>query len=156
MSDQPAPRRRFQFRLRTLMIVVTLFCLIGGYVTSQANIATERTRLAKNVLAYVDLPEDTVIGRSEVTFETFVELPAPISRPSVNWLRRLFGDKDVGFAAVPASISAEDLMLVESAFPEATIAQQKVTTIRPYPQGESLLEEAEFGEEFPGMVGVVA
>jgi hypothetical protein len=28
-----APRRRFQFRLRTLMIGVTLFCVtIGGYV----------------------------------------------------------------------------------------------------------------------------
>jgi hypothetical protein len=26
------PRRRFQFRLRTLMIVVTMFCVIGGYV----------------------------------------------------------------------------------------------------------------------------
>ena len=31
MTDQPSPRRRFQFRLRTLLIVVTLFCLaVGG------------------------------------------------------------------------------------------------------------------------------
>ncbi len=114
MTDQPAPRRRFQFRLRTLMIVVTLFCLIGGYVTSQANIATERTRLRKNVLAYVDLPEDTVIGRSEVTFETFVELRAPYIAALSELVEATFRDKDVGFAAVPASISAEDLMLVES------------------------------------------
>jgi hypothetical protein len=33
MAEQPSPRRRFQFRLRTLMIVVTLFaavCPLGG------------------------------------------------------------------------------------------------------------------------------
>jgi hypothetical protein len=26
----PSPRRRFQFRLRTLMIAVTVFCIVGG------------------------------------------------------------------------------------------------------------------------------
>ncbi len=30
MSDQPAPRRRFQFSLRTLMIGVTLFAINAG------------------------------------------------------------------------------------------------------------------------------
>jgi hypothetical protein len=32
MADQPSPRRRFQFRLRTLMIVVTLLAVIWGTV----------------------------------------------------------------------------------------------------------------------------
>ena len=32
MPDQPSPRRRFQFRLRTLMIGVTLVCVIAGWI----------------------------------------------------------------------------------------------------------------------------
>jgi hypothetical protein len=30
MPDQPSPRRRFQFRLRTLLIVVTIFSVQCG------------------------------------------------------------------------------------------------------------------------------
>jgi hypothetical protein len=30
MADQPSPRRRFQFRLRTLMIVVTVVASFAG------------------------------------------------------------------------------------------------------------------------------
>jgi hypothetical protein len=33
MDDQPAPRRRFQFRLRTLLIVVTLLAAQCAFVT---------------------------------------------------------------------------------------------------------------------------
>jgi hypothetical protein len=33
MADQPSPRRRFQFRLRTLMIVVTLLAALSAAVT---------------------------------------------------------------------------------------------------------------------------
>jgi hypothetical protein len=32
MPHQPSPRRRFQFRLRTLMIVVTVLAVPLGYV----------------------------------------------------------------------------------------------------------------------------
>ena len=43
MTDQLSPRRRFQFRLRTLMIVVTLFCvLVGGHVGWQKKIVIRR------------------------------------------------------------------------------------------------------------------
>ena len=31
MPDLP-PRRRFQFRLRTMMIGVTIFCVVGGWL----------------------------------------------------------------------------------------------------------------------------
>ena len=30
MPDMPSPRRRFQFRLRTLFVVVTAVCVVGG------------------------------------------------------------------------------------------------------------------------------
>ena len=37
MADQPSPRRRFQFRLRMLMIGVTLFCVVvGGRLTARS------------------------------------------------------------------------------------------------------------------------
>ncbi len=32
MADQPSPRRRFQFRLRTLMLFVTLACVIASWI----------------------------------------------------------------------------------------------------------------------------
>jgi hypothetical protein len=39
----PSPRRRFQFRLRTMMILVTVFCfVIGGYTGWQKKIVKER------------------------------------------------------------------------------------------------------------------
>jgi len=42
MADQPTPRRRFQFRLRTLFIVVTLLAVLGGYLLLEARIVNER------------------------------------------------------------------------------------------------------------------
>ena len=38
MAAQPSPRRRFQFRLRTLMIVVTLLAVPCAYIGWQAKI----------------------------------------------------------------------------------------------------------------------
>ena len=32
MADQPSLRLRFQFRLRTLMMLVTLACVIAGWI----------------------------------------------------------------------------------------------------------------------------
>jgi hypothetical protein len=43
MADQSSTRHRFQFRLRTLLIVVTLLCVVGGYVGRQVRIIRERT-----------------------------------------------------------------------------------------------------------------
>jgi hypothetical protein len=40
------PRRRFQFRLRTLMIGVTLLAVVCGYVGRQAEIVRNRRELA--------------------------------------------------------------------------------------------------------------
>ena len=48
---RPAPpRRRFQFRLRTLMIVVTVACTWCGYNNLQSKIARERAALRISVL----------------------------------------------------------------------------------------------------------
>ena len=47
MASQPSPRRRFQFRLRTLMIVVTLLALLCAYVGWQESIIRNRIALAQ-------------------------------------------------------------------------------------------------------------
>src|ERR1700747_2520005 len=62
-SDQPPPvcenlriteksqlRRRFQFRLRTLLIVVTLLAVPCAYVGWQAKIVREREAIANRIL----------------------------------------------------------------------------------------------------------
>jgi hypothetical protein len=41
-------RRRFQFRLRTLMIGVTLFCLVAGWLLNQASVVWERKSLLES------------------------------------------------------------------------------------------------------------
>jgi hypothetical protein len=46
------PKRKlgwFQFSLRTLMIVVTMFCVIGGDVASQEKIVQERQLMIRRV-----------------------------------------------------------------------------------------------------------
>src|SRR5437588_6840846 len=52
-ADPPKPkRRRYQFSLRTLMIVVTLFCVVvGGYVGWQAKIVAERASMRQRLEA---------------------------------------------------------------------------------------------------------
>ena len=48
-AEPQKPRRRwFQFRLRTLLIVVELLGAACGYVAHEAQVVRERTRLADN------------------------------------------------------------------------------------------------------------
>jgi hypothetical protein len=42
MADQPSPRRRFQFRLRTLMIGVTLLAVACWVAVDRARLIRER------------------------------------------------------------------------------------------------------------------
>jgi hypothetical protein len=63
MSDQPSPRRRFQFRLRTLMIAVTLFCIvIGGYTGWQKKIVKERQEWLHVHSRQPDMHYDVISG----------------------------------------------------------------------------------------------
>jgi hypothetical protein len=100
MADQPSPRRRFQFRLRTLMIGVTVFCVVvGGYVGWQAKIVRERRAL---------LDEINAAGGGEV--------PDIAHRPP--WLRRILGDENVGFMVVPYMTDGETMARIFRLFPD--------------------------------------
>jgi hypothetical protein len=99
-SSAPSPRRRFQFRLRTLMIGVTLLAVPCAYVGWQAKIVRERRAL---------LDEINAAGGGEV--------PADIAhRPP--WLRRILGDENVGFMVVPYTTDGETMARIFRLFPD--------------------------------------
>src|SRR5438045_876155 len=100
MADQPSPRRRFQFRLRTLMIVVTLLAGVCGYVGWQVKIVRERRRLLDRVEA-----ADKGIVVEETT----------------PFLRRLLGDRSVLRFDLPMETSADERRRIHDIFPEAMI-----------------------------------
>ena len=66
----PAPRHRCQFRLRTLLIVVTLLAVVCGYFGRQIELVRERKAFATN-------PQFLVITTAH---------------SAVSWIRRLLGD----------------------------------------------------------------
>jgi hypothetical protein len=110
MPAQPSPRRRFQFRLRTLMIAVTLICVVvGGYLGRRAQIARERKTLLDSIKAdggYVTDIRDN-------------SLPVP---PAV--LRSVFGDDRVEVLVVPDTIDNETMAEIRRLFPDAEIAKK--------------------------------
>jgi hypothetical protein len=111
-SDPPKRKRRwFQFSLRTLLIGVTLFCMVvGGYVGSQAKIVKER----KTMLAYILNSTDTQRG--------VWSAPRPLEEGyEIPWIRDLLGDQAVSAFALPVSADKEHTYQIHALFPEALI-----------------------------------
>src|SRR5690348_1919362 len=78
MPDQPSSRRRFQFRLRTLMIVVTLLAVACAYIGWQAKIVRERRIELERT---VDLRVVGIDGSDKWGI--------------IPWVRRVLGDKPI-------------------------------------------------------------
>jgi hypothetical protein len=118
MDAEPKRKRRFQFRLRTLLIGVTLFCVVVcGYIVRPALLVRERNRLLEEFLIVANPFED------DKDLETLRER---VSHDGVGWLRRSLGDTERPFFIVSKKmISAEDLQRVEGAFPESEIMQER-------------------------------
>jgi hypothetical protein len=115
MATQPSPRRRFQFRLRTLMIVVTVFCVvIGGYTGWQAKIVRDR----KAALGEVLKSHGYVYVRTEGT-------PIPISREgrTISTLRRWMGDSPMLFVIYAPGTPRDEIRRLEELFPEAVVEE---------------------------------
>jgi hypothetical protein len=109
-------RRRFQFRLRTLMIGVTLFALIPcGYVGWQAKIVRERrswlTRLQEE--GYEPRIDDIVIYAGN-------------GHGGPNIVRRWLGDKTIVTIPLPATISEEDKETTLRLFPESNVTRTPI------------------------------
>ena len=112
MADPAPPRRRFQFRLRTLLIVVTLLAVPMGYVGWQAKIVRERDSVREKTEAmgavFTEHP-----GRGVILLHG--EPPMPFPR---NWL----GDRHVSGIYIPPTFTEDDVALVRRVFPEAWIS----------------------------------
>ncbi len=101
MGGMKLPR----FRLRTLLIGVTLLAIVCGYIGWQVKIVRERRAMLQTIAAtggqYVAVPDG--------------KLPAGMAGP--NWFRRLLGDVVVIEIDFHASSLSQDYLRAQ--FPEA-------------------------------------
>jgi hypothetical protein len=112
MADQPPSRRRFQFRLRSLLIGVTVFCVVvGGFVGWQAKIVRERLALRDSCATVaIFLDEEDVLFTHP-----------PREKSTVSWIRERLGDKAVHAITCYKGIAPETANRIVAAFPEADI-----------------------------------
>jgi hypothetical protein len=131
----PSPRRRFQFRLRTLMIVVTLLAGVCACVGWQAKIVRERAAILGE-LRTNDWPHDPF---GAFTMRDFYQLnvdPSATSqfislKPELlvsgdrnqlpSFIRGVFGDDEVRTILLPNSVNDVKVARFAKLFPEADI-----------------------------------
>jgi hypothetical protein len=118
-ADQPSPRRRFQFRLRTLMIGVTLFCVFAGYIASQANIVRARSAMRD------EINHSGGVVRVLIANEDNADHVVP-------WIRTLIRDRAVSFIGLPIAVGIEYRDRVHALFPEAEIFAMRVKGMYEY------------------------
>jgi hypothetical protein len=107
MEAEPPKRNRrwFQFSLRSLMIVVTLFCVVvGGYVGWQAKVVRERR-----------------VELSRVVDMRLVGIDGADKEGVIPWIRRALGDKRVGSIKMVVGTDAAELDRLRVLFPEAKV-----------------------------------
>jgi hypothetical protein len=141
MADQPSLRRRFQFRLRTLMIGVTLFCVIfGGYAGWHLKKVGERRALLRLVVSNGGGYSTFTFGDNELLLGTN-EYVLPSNMPNIpigasrlnslrtdkapSLIRRWLGDVNVFEIWLPESFPHSDTLRIIQGFPEAMISQDR-------------------------------
>jgi hypothetical protein len=105
MAEPAPPRYRFQFRLRTLLIGVTLLTMPCAYVGWQAKIVRHRKELIRHLVA----------NGSYVGYDFAGEF-----EDSVPWVRRLMGDDSIRLIGLLGA-SVEERDEISAAFPEADV-----------------------------------
>ena len=118
-ADPPIRKRRwYQFSLRTLMIVVTMFCvMIGGYVGRQAKLVRERHDAVEAYQVFVEYSASVNERPGGQTVTTRV--------PKAPWPLRWFGE--LGYSAIVVqerTCDDKEVKHLESIFPEATIVSR--------------------------------
>ena len=117
MADRVPPRRRFQFRLRTLMIVVTLLALPMGYVGWQAKIVRERKFWLETHAAREPGGDDMYsVDPGWVVFRDGNHEQRSPSR-----IRLWLGDEDHSVLLISPAAPETDAAVAAALFPEAAI-----------------------------------
>ena len=109
MGDQLLPRRRFQFRLRTLLIGVTLLAVACGYVAYEKAVV-DRQRALLDWLKK---------QHGQIRTDGGLPIPVGIERPS--FVHRLMGDVTVLEIILRSPFEEEDIQRLTEAFPGAKI-----------------------------------
>src|SRR5581483_3744764 len=108
--------RRFQFSLRTLLIVVTLLAIPCGWLGWQAKIVRDRkatwARISKSG------------GHDSALWSLTTSQREPDRRgtgypKTVSWIRRLLGDRPVNGIILPDTLPPDDVEQILKIFPEA-------------------------------------
>jgi hypothetical protein len=99
------PRRHFQFRLRTLMIGVTLLAAACGYVRWRYSVVWERKAMIRHILA----DDHGYVGMA-------LTPPTPLSE-RLPWTRRFLGDTPIRDIGLPITTSAEERAAIRAIFP---------------------------------------
>ncbi len=143
MSSEPSNRKRrwFQFSLRSLLVIVTLFCVIGGWLGNEYRIVRARKALVQRIFENGNMQErwgivfysptinssgqksDGWAGIGFVPNEAMTSLTrgGGQSRPSI--VRRWLGDSDqrICVICIPASAETAETTAASELFPEARI-----------------------------------
>jgi alpha-D-ribose 1-methylphosphonate 5-triphosphate synthase subunit PhnL len=106
-------RRWFQFRLRTLLIGVTLLAVACGYVASKAKIVRDRSEWRINAPPKSSYPVKPIIFQGD-----------PAQRPNV--IRRWLGDVAIDMIDLPPSTPDKDIRTTVTLFPEAAIKSYRI------------------------------
>jgi hypothetical protein len=109
-DNQQMARGWFQFRLRSLLIVVTAASLAFGWVAGEAHVVQERKAMQKSI----DEGGGACVAndvRSSSAGNSRVEEPP--------MLRRLLGDTKVATIFLPRKTSEQDMQRIKTLFPSA-------------------------------------
>ncbi len=123
------PRPRFQFRLRTLFVVMTLFAVPCAYVGWQAKIVAARKACIENEhnLVFLAQAEESLpvksddpiiyapVGKTRDSFASVLK-PAPVT-----WVRAMLGDSSWACVGLPKNATDSELARMGAIFPEAQI-----------------------------------
>jgi hypothetical protein len=113
------PSCRFQFRLRTLMIVVTLLAVPCAYIGWQESIVTERWAMRKRI---EEVDEGTItVSVDHVLIILKENRPQKLSAIPIPWIRRILGDEPIERIVVPLATDREERRLIQRVFPEAAL-----------------------------------
>jgi hypothetical protein len=107
MTDHAPCRRRFQFRLRTLMIGVTIVAALCAYLSHERQVVQERQNF---IASHPRLPH--IVYNAEPQFMT-----------EISWIRRWMSDRQYYAIAVGDSASDATLDRFKRLFPEAAVVR---------------------------------
>jgi hypothetical protein len=115
-------RHRFQFRLRTLLIGVTLLGAVGGLLGREWQIVRERASEIRWLEERGPLPP---FAKSEPCYPYYQggnnRWEITINDAELPWHRRLLGDHLLQEIVYPTTAAEVDRNRVKAAFPEANI-----------------------------------